>query len=339
MNELISVILPIYKVENYLAECIESVIHQTYENLEIILVDDGSPDRCGSICDEYAAKDSRIVVIHKENGGLSDARNAGIDIATGEWIAFVDSDDIINCHMIEYLYKAVTDNDAKMSWCAISSVDENGYLLDGEKCHYKQANPSSDYEINIYSKQDAEQRMYTVEGMQKALVAWNKLYHRSLFTNEDGPVRYAKGKIFEDGYTTYIYIYGADKVIEINVPLYYYRQRSGSIMDNDSNIKYEPALDAGLERMAFYKRHNEAQLYKLELNLSIYSVIRFYGRVKTKEDKKKLKQWFKLFYKDYFVKEKWPLGKVIRMKSFAIGYPCYKLISSFEGAYNKVVKK
>ena len=117
MGELISVIIPIYNVEAYLDECIASVIAQTYSNLEIILVDDGSPDNCPQMCDEWAAKDSRIRVIHKENGGLSDARNAGIDIATGEYIAFVDSDDWIVPEMYEKMLAALkTENAATCAW-------------------------------------------------------------------------------------------------------------------------------------------------------------------------------------------------------------------------------
>ena len=110
MKSLVSVIVPIYKVEKYLNKCVDSIINQSYKNLEIILVDDGSPDKCGEICDKYAEKDSRVKVIHKENGGLSDARNAGIDIAKGDYLLFVDSDDWITSNICEVLIKNANDN-------------------------------------------------------------------------------------------------------------------------------------------------------------------------------------------------------------------------------------
>ena len=126
---LISVIVPIYKVEKYLNNCIESIVCQTYKNLEIILVDDGSPDKCPQICDEWKKKDNRIKVIHKKNGGLSDARNAGIDIASGEYYAFIDSDDKIMPRMIEMLYNAVLINGSKLSVCNLICTDENYYSI------------------------------------------------------------------------------------------------------------------------------------------------------------------------------------------------------------------
>lgn len=119
IDKLVSVIVPIYKVENYLRECIDSIIYQTYTNLEIILVDDGSPDNCPAICDEYAENDNRIKVVHKENGGLSSSRNAGLEIATGEYIAFVDSDDYIDKTFIEKLYNGITENDYDLCFCKV----------------------------------------------------------------------------------------------------------------------------------------------------------------------------------------------------------------------------
>ena len=116
-EDLISIVIPVYKVEKYLEKCVESVINQTYKNLEILLVNDGSPDNCPKICDEYAQKDNRIKVIHKENGGLSDARNAGIDVATGKYITFIDSDDYISNDYVEYMYNLLKQNNTKKYWC------------------------------------------------------------------------------------------------------------------------------------------------------------------------------------------------------------------------------
>ena len=125
-EDLISVIIPVYKVEKYLDECLASVTGQTYRNLEIILVDDGSPDRCGEICDQWANKDNRIRVIHKQNGGLADARNAGIDVATGDYISFVDSDDYVDEDFLEGLYSALKKFNTKLAICNMTTFDENG---------------------------------------------------------------------------------------------------------------------------------------------------------------------------------------------------------------------
>ena len=114
LQPLISVIVPCYNVEEYLPKCIESILNQTYRNLEILLVDDGSPDNCGRICDEYAAKDSRIRIIHKKNGGLSDARNAALDVMTGEYVTFIDSDDYVSDDYVEYLYKIIKESGVKI---------------------------------------------------------------------------------------------------------------------------------------------------------------------------------------------------------------------------------
>lgn len=125
---MISTIIPVYNVDNYLPKCVDSIINQTYKNLEIILVDDGSLDRCPDICDEYAKKDKRIIVIHKKNGGLSDARNAGLEIAKGEYISFIDSDDYINEHMYEDMLSAIENVDADLCICGYDRVNDDGEI-------------------------------------------------------------------------------------------------------------------------------------------------------------------------------------------------------------------
>ena len=132
-EELISIIVPVYKVEKYLDKCINSIVSQTYKNLEVILVDDGSPDSCGKMCDEWTKKDTRIKVIHKENGGLSDARNFGLDCAKGKYIQFVDSDDYIEKDMIEFLYKNLKENNADISICSNYMVDEENVINVGTR--------------------------------------------------------------------------------------------------------------------------------------------------------------------------------------------------------------
>ena len=178
---LISVIVPIYKVEKYLHKCIDSILAQTYTNLEIILVDDGSPDNCGKICDEYAAKDSRIKVIHQPNGGLSAARNAGLDIATGDYIGFVDSDDYIAPDMYEKLYNALVKNDADMAIC--------DYQRFGNELPYDEMSLTTE----VITGLQAMEKQNTVINCS-FVVAWSKLYKSFIFSN----VRFPVGKINED---------------------------------------------------------------------------------------------------------------------------------------------
>ena len=168
-NIRISVVVPIYKVEKYIHKCIQSILAQTYKNLEIILVDDGSPDRCGAICDSYAKEDPRIKVIHKQNGGLSDARNAGIDAAEGGFIGFVDSDDYIAPQMYEQLIKQLVKYNADIAVCKSISVKEN-----------QEAVFTDSDTVRVYEDNAARAMIYDNDF---TVNAWNKLYRSKLFNN------------------------------------------------------------------------------------------------------------------------------------------------------------
>lgn len=233
--ELISVIVPVYKVEKYLDKCINSIVNQTYTNLEIILVDDGSPDHCGAMCDAWAKKDGRIKVIHKENGGLSDARNAGMNIATGVYTAFVDSDDWIAVDFIQTLYDIMVENGAQIAGCDVCTVYPDQELkLNGTN------------QVRICTAEEATGDILHGRGFRA--VAWNKLYLSSLLEGE----RYPLGKFHEDEFFTYR-IYGkADKLVYIDRPMYFYLQRQGSIM-RSFTIKRLDALAAYLERLEYLK--------------------------------------------------------------------------------------
>lgn len=333
MSEKISVVVPVYNVEKYVRDCINAIRNQTYTNLEIILVDDGSEDSSGKICDEYAAIDNRIRVIHKTNGGMSDARNAGIEIATGEWFVFIDSDDFVHLRMIEVLYHTAKKYEVSMVWCDFVQSDEGGTLLEqpDEKILTEEK-----YEVQVLSKQEAEMQFYTIGRMSECMVPWNKIYKREIIGYGEDAIRYPVGKVFEDGFTTYRFIYRADKVVLVRFPLYYYRQRGGSIMRENGNRNYLPVMESGVERLEFYKKHNERELYLKEVNSILYSTIRLYENHKKTEDRKKLKEWYKKFYYDYFKAEKWPLAKRIRLKAFLMGYPFYWILSKFQGIYNKI---
>lgn len=212
MNELISVIVPIYKVEAYLDECVQSIVDQTYPHLEIILVDDGSPDSCGSMCDEWAKRDARIKVIHKPNGGLSDARNAGLEIASGDYIAFVDSDDWIEPGMYEKMLSALVKEEADICACRILSCFPDRRAAWG--C------PS-------YRVTDPEQTLAMLyDDAAYPVSALNKLYRRELWEQ----LRFPVGKICEDAFTTYRLIHSAERIVQLPEALYCYRIRPESIM-------------------------------------------------------------------------------------------------------------
>ena len=231
----ISIIVPVYKVEPYLKRCIESIINQTYTELEIILVNDGSPDNCGDICDEYAKIDKRIRVIHKKNGGLSDARNAGLDIASGQYIGFVDSDDYIAKDMYEFLVKLMEKYDADISICGTCYV-ENETII-------------SKQELSCEMKLNSETAIkIMLEESNFNTSAWDKLYKRDLF---DG-IRYPKGKLFEDLFTTYKLLEKADSIVYASEPKYYYVRTEGSIMNSSfSKRKMDDFVGASKEIIRF----------------------------------------------------------------------------------------
>ena len=219
---LISVILPIYNVEEFLSTSIESVIHQTYENLEIILVDDGATDSSGKICDEYKEKDKRIKVIHKVNGGLSDARNAGIEVAKGEYLYFLDSDDFIAPKALEIALKRIIKDNSDFALFNFTYVDENNNKLPTRENKDIKSIWDVDDFWNFIS--DVSNKELSVA----SVVAWNKLYKASLFKN----VRYQIGRINEDSFIITDIMRQVSKISYISEQLYSYRIRSGSIMSS-----------------------------------------------------------------------------------------------------------
>lgn len=240
-NVLVSIIVPIYNVEDYLEKCIESLLDQTYRNIEILLIDDGSTDNSGRMCDSYAEKNNKIRVVHKKNGGLSDARNAGINIAQGDFFAFVDSDDYVEKNYI----RAMLD-------CAIK------YDADIVTCQYEKVwNDLPQYHVNestscIFSSKDALLDLFSDKSSIYPM-AWNKLYAKELFISND--VRYPFGKIHEDEFTTYKLIFYAKKIVMVNDILYFYRERPESIMQKQFNKNRLVLMDA-LEEMTRFIDEN-----------------------------------------------------------------------------------
>lgn len=228
IQPLISVIVPCYNVEEYLPKCVESILNQTYRNLEIFLVDDGSPDRSGEICDEYAALDKRIKVIHKENGGLSDARNVALDVMTGEYVTFIDSDDYVAENYVEYLYKLIEENGVRLS-VSWHQVFAEGTSMEIYTCPVS----AKSIDMNEGLVCMFYQRIFDT-------TAWAKMYHRSLFS--DG-IRYPKGWLYEDLPTTYRLMLKCDYIAFGNYRSYFYRIRNTSIEGSPFKpLKYESCM-------------------------------------------------------------------------------------------------
>lgn len=245
INPIISIIVPVYKVEQYLSRCIDSILNQAFQDFELILVDDGSPDNCGEICDIYTLKDNRIKVIHKENGGLSDARNTGLDIATGEYISFVDSDDVVHPQMYTRLYDLIQRTGAEIAQCEYARFDK-------------------EIEFQCLSESAEEIVCTNVEAIDLLIESnrfippvWNKLYKRELFSS----IRFPKGKIHEDEFTTYKLFYAANKIAYIDLPMYYYFINNSGIMRN-LNIEHKfHWIEAIEERNSFFQSLELDSLY------------------------------------------------------------------------------
>lgn len=235
---LISVIVPVYKVEPYLARCVDSILNQTYADFELILVDDGSPDNCGAMCDEYAAQDSRIHVIHQQNGGLSAARNAGIDWAfansDSEWLSFVDSDDWVHPEYLDILYKAAAPDEIGIRVCGYCEPTETMMpVISPEQRSPAILSPESLWCSNYVN----------------ATVAWGKLYRKSLFHARS----YPDGKIHEDEFITYLLLFSEKRIAFLEAPLYCYFQNPSGIMMSkwkNTRLAYLAAKDEQIRYFA-----------------------------------------------------------------------------------------
>lgn len=244
---MISIVVPVYNVEEFLPECVESILNQTYQNFEMILVDDGSKDSGGYLCDEYAKKDDRIKVIHKENGGLSDARNKGIDIVKGDYITFIDSDDRIHSKYLEVLLNCALEHECDIVIGNYEEFSETNQINETLK------NAS----VEILSKHDTMMRYFDTKNYQQSIVtAWGTLYKTSLWND----VRYPKGKIHEDEFTTYKLYYKSNKIAYLNEKIYFYRFNANSITRTKFNIKRLVTYEAYENYISFFDKINETQI-------------------------------------------------------------------------------
>lgn len=265
-NSLISIIVPVYQVYPYLNGCMESLIHQTYINLEIILVDDGSTDGSELICDEYMGKDSRVHVIHQENKGIANVRNIGLEYASGEYIAFVDSDDCVAPTYIEELYGLIQKYHADISMCAYKKyLVRDGRLGNPENIDY------ADHDIKEICM-SSEQMLRRWHGRYKnyETVVWNKLYDRKVIycdTNINR-IRFPEGKIYEDVLVSHLIIQNAQRIVLTTKCLYLYHIRKGSITNSIyAKENMEKNINAQKERLLFFRKKHYLKAY-----LSLYIV-------------------------------------------------------------------
>jgi len=276
-KQLISVIVPVYKVEKYLEKCVCSILGQTYHNIEILLIDDGSPDNCGKMCDELSvSSDSRIHVIHKENGGLSDARNRGIEEAKGNWLAFVDSDDYIAPDMYERLLKAALVNDSQMAVTGISYIHE----ISKEEVSF---------ELPVQTLTNREAIEYFLRSKNDNEYMCNKIFQKELF--ED--VRFPLGKWYEDICIMPLLLHKCKNVTMIDGKGYYYLQRESGITQSPDIVKQMDGIYAKMQKIQFLKEHYPefipySKRELLELCKFMLQLINQFGWDKYKKQRKEL---------------------------------------------------
>ena len=270
---VVSIIVPVYNVKSYVGECVESLCRQTYTNLEILLVDDGSTDGSGEVCDEYADRDERIRVIHQANRGLSGARNMGLDDARGEYIAFVDSDDLVSTNYVETLYELLMKYEADIAACAyvkgtteqLTDIREKVLSLDNVR------------EICMPSVKLLKQ--WHGKYKQQETVAWNKLYCREVW-NGRKKIRFPESRNHEDVLISHLVVQGAKTIVLTTEILYFYRIRKGSItlQTEYDREKVWQNLRAQRERMEFFRAHRYWRAYFNLLKGYVLHVLWFWWR-------------------------------------------------------------
>lgn len=284
MEEMISVIVPIYMGEQWLARCIEAIRKQSFRNIEIILVNDGSPDGSGKICDEFAAIDSRIRIVNKENGGLSDARNAGITAATGAYIMFVDEDDYIHPDMATILYQTLKKTDADIVVCDFLPVS------DTETPEYPAITQLS--EPVCFEGEEIMNQLYYRNLL--TVVAWNKLYRKEVFAKH----AYIKGRVHDDESAIHFILNDCRKTAYIKEKLYYYVQREGSITSNRKWNYYSDGWQAYEERLAFLQDHGYGQMVVWTKLHMLHYICKNYEKLKQNQE---VAEWLLMWRKRFSV--------------------------------------
>ncbi len=326
MNELISIIIPVYNVEKYIGKCIDSLIKQKYDNLEIILIDDGSSDNSGEICDKYAKKDKRIKVIHKKNSGQADSRNIGISKASGKYIGFVDSDDYIDKDYYNRLYKTLVKNNADVVTCKYQNVYNDDY---------RKEEIGNNIRETILDNQEALKELLL---SQIDNYVWNKLYKREIWENIKFPI----GKKMEDLGIMYLVIKEAKRIVITDYVGYYYRIRPNSTM---TNLNLQLILNT---REMVNKRYNDLQTNNNildELNVNRLVFIKYYyedlGKIGELKELRKFDDEY-LFYRKYYNKYKKEVKNTTKSKlrklDFDILYYSNIMLSKIYGIKSKIKK-
>lgn len=321
MKDLISIIVPVYNVEEYLEKCIDSILNQTYKNLEIILIDDGSSDNSANICDQYEKKDSRVKVIHKKNSGMSDARNTGMKIANGEYIGFVDSDDYIKQDMIENLYNLLKKNKADISICAYELLDKN-------------KKPSAKLNGKIYSFNNIDAIQELLKSKLITSHCWNKLYKKQLWETIQFPI----GRKFEDMAVMHLVFEKAKKIVYKNEIGYYYIKRSNSIMKSISDTLVNDLREMSILREDYIKKNiveNEkyAEISEIKRIKMCYDYIilgqldKLYDSTEYIDDYKKFRKYMKK-YRFEAINTQINFRKKIELCILYLNRDLYKLIVS-----------
>lgn len=287
---LVSIIVPVYNIEKYIERCIQSLIAQSYPYIEIILVNDGSKDESAQICEKYQRIDKRVILYNKENGGLSDARNYGINVSKGNYTIFVDGDDYVSLNYVEKLVKAIFEKNADVAICSFKVVGDDGQVLS-----HAILNETGE----VITGKELLSLVLTSSGY-KYVVAWNKIYKKSLFDN----IRFDKGKLYEDEFINFRLFFSCNRVAVEREELYYYIQRQGSItVSNMTPKKISMKREFHTNRMEFYKSKNEEALYKRSVQMYcnwLVETFRKYYNVMTEEQKKTMKIESRNYSKEIF---------------------------------------
>lgn len=295
---LVSVVIPIFNVEKYLKKCIESVRAQIYKNIEIILIDDGSEDNSPQICDDYQQLDNRIHVIHKINGGLSDARNAGIDVCTGEYIVFVDSDDYIHPYMIKGMLAIALDEETDIVECGVCHVNENNHAdfgIGSIPCRKKILNH--------------DRAIEEVLDYKLGITVWNKLYKSSLFQQ----IRFPMGRLHEDEFVVPFVIDMCSKYALIDNRYYAYVKRKGSIMDMPFNSNKMDILEAHQSRLEYFSKKYDGK-YDMTIKYHFYvACVNLKILMKNQFSKSEVKKIYKDLFQELIVSSSVDINKKIKI--------------------------
>lgn len=312
---IISVIVPVYRVEKYLKRCVDSILAQTYRDFELILVDDGSPDYCGTICEEYAKKDRRIVVLHRENGGLSAARNTGIawafENSDSKYLTFIDSDDWIHPQYLELLFQAVDEKLVSVSVCNFERSDGLGEGV--PEC------------VADFSFEQMDAETLLVDHVWNFNYAWGKLYQKQYFQE----VRYPEGKNFEDTFTTYKLLFAAKQIVLIDKPLYFYFKNENGITRSPWTPKELVVFEAMKDQLFFYRKNG--YMHALEKEEYLYVNHFAYQICRIRENKAELKQ-----NRVYLRRLRREMMKLIHQNPDRFGYR--KMPQCYEAAFPGLMK-